>query len=83
MRPRDFPERKNLRRRAALSRIGSRNPNVLLTAAERAEYLLRLGQETLALHERIVPSAFGIRSRKIDGPGVLNRRAVGVKGGAL
>jgi hypothetical protein len=69
MRPRDFPERKNRRRKAVLSRIDSRRANTV-------EQQAALNQETLALYERIVPSAFGARSRKIGGPGILNRRTV-------
>lgn len=66
MRPRDFPERKNRRRKAALARIDRRRPKN--AAAQRA-----LNEETLALYERIVPSAFAVVTRKVGGPGVLNR----------
>lgn len=73
MRPRDFPERKNQRRKAALARIGSRKPKPDLTAEQRTEYMRRLDQETLALHERIIPTAFHVVTRKFGGPHVLNR----------
>jgi hypothetical protein len=71
MRPRDFPERKNRRRKAALARLGSRSASG--APDERAEYMRLLEQETVALYERIVPSAFHVVTRKIGGNDVLNR----------
>lgn len=73
MRPCNFPERKNRRRKAALARIGNRKPKPSLTAEQRIEYMRRLDQETLALYERIVPSALLVVSRKFGGPHILNR----------
>lgn len=73
MRPANFPDRKNQRRKAALSRIGRRVPKPTLTEAERADYMRRLDAETIALHERIVPNASLVVTRKVGGPGVLRR----------
>lgn len=73
MRPKDFPEHKNARRKAALARLGRRQPKPSLTPEQRAEYLRRLDEEILALHSRIVPSALLAVTRKVGGPGVVNR----------
>ena len=60
MRPKNMPERRNARRKAALSRLGSRRTD---TPERRAA----LDVETLALHGRVVPSVREIRTKKYRG----------------
>jgi hypothetical protein len=66
MRPRNFPERRNLRRKRALARLNCRG-------AYTPKAVAALNEESSALYERIVPSALLVVSRKVGGPGIIGR----------